>query len=79
MCPSRLEQKEESPRCEVWGKKCQSRQQVRAVGGGVEMVSLRERQEAELEMLRFSLGVTRIRNEFIRGTAHVLEIRREID
>ena len=40
---------------------------------------LRERQEAELEvaevkMLRFSLGVMRmdrIRNEYIRGTAHV--------
>ncbi|KAK3514051.1 hypothetical protein QTP70_002503 [Hemibagrus guttatus] len=44
-----------------------------------ETVSLRKRQEAELEvaelkMLRFSLGVTRldrIRNEYIRGTAHV--------
>ncbi|KAK3563885.1 hypothetical protein QTP86_004825 [Hemibagrus guttatus] len=44
-----------------------------------ETVSLRKRQESELEvaelkMLRFSLGVTRldrIRNEFIRGTAHV--------
>ncbi|KAK3556309.1 hypothetical protein QTP70_007129 [Hemibagrus guttatus] len=42
-------------------------------------VSLRKRQESELEvaelkMLRFSLGVTRldrIRNEYIRGTAHV--------
>ena len=38
--------------------------------------ALRKRQEAELEvkMLRFSLGVTRmdrIRNENIRGTAHV--------
>ncbi|KAK3543159.1 hypothetical protein QTP70_011954 [Hemibagrus guttatus] len=46
---------------------------------GLETVSLRKRQESELEvaelkMLRFSLGVTRldrIRNEFIRGTAHV--------
>ncbi|XP_058265331.1 uncharacterized protein zgc:85858 isoform X2 [Hemibagrus wyckioides] len=46
---------------------------------GLEAVSLRKRQESELEvaelkMLRFSLGVTRldrIRNEYIRGTAHV--------
>ncbi|KAK3552031.1 hypothetical protein QTP70_031579 [Hemibagrus guttatus] len=46
---------------------------------GLETVSLRKRQEAELEvaelrMVRFSLGVTRlnrIRNEYIRGTAHV--------
>ena len=46
---------------------------------GLETVPLRKRQEAELEvaemkMLRFSLGVTRmdrIRNEYIRGTAHV--------
>ncbi|KAK3566779.1 hypothetical protein QTP86_004518 [Hemibagrus guttatus] len=46
---------------------------------GLETVSLRKRQElelevAELKMLRFSLGVTRlerIRNEYIRGTAHV--------
>ncbi|MCJ8736404.1 hypothetical protein PDJAM_G00257550 [Pangasius djambal] len=46
---------------------------------GLETVSLRKRQESELEvaelkMLRFSLGVTRldrIRNENIRGTAHV--------
>ncbi|XP_051814292.1 serine/threonine-protein kinase NLK isoform X2 [Acanthochromis polyacanthus] len=46
---------------------------------GLETVSLRKRQEAELEvaelkMLRFSLGVTRmdkIRIEYIRGTAHV--------
>ncbi|KAK3562020.1 hypothetical protein QTP86_024802, partial [Hemibagrus guttatus] len=44
-----------------------------------ETVSVRKRQESELEvaelkMLRFSLGVTRldrIRNEYIRGTAHV--------
>ncbi|KAK3543216.1 hypothetical protein QTP70_013686 [Hemibagrus guttatus] len=44
-----------------------------------ETVSLRKRQESELEvaelkMLRFSLGVTRldrVRNEYIRGTAHV--------
>ncbi|KAI5615975.1 hypothetical protein C0J50_8706, partial [Silurus asotus] len=46
---------------------------------GLETVSLSKRQEVELEvaelkMLRFSLGVTsmdKIRNEFIRGTAHV--------
>ncbi|KAK3545134.1 hypothetical protein QTP70_001419 [Hemibagrus guttatus] len=46
---------------------------------GLETVSLRKRLESELEvaelkMLRFSLGVTRldrIRNEYIRGTAHV--------
>ncbi|KAI5623886.1 hypothetical protein C0J50_16567 [Silurus asotus] len=46
---------------------------------GLETVALSKRQEVELEvaelkMLRFSLGVTRmdkIRNEFIRGTAHV--------
>ncbi|KAK3553918.1 hypothetical protein QTP70_015296 [Hemibagrus guttatus] len=46
---------------------------------GLETVSLRKRQESELEvaelkMLRFSLVVTRldrIRNEYIRGTAHV--------
>ncbi|KAK3532754.1 hypothetical protein QTP86_028122 [Hemibagrus guttatus] len=46
---------------------------------GLETVSLRKRQESELEvaelkMLRFSLRVTRldrIRNEYIRGTAHV--------
>ncbi|KAK3568967.1 hypothetical protein QTP86_021378, partial [Hemibagrus guttatus] len=46
---------------------------------GLETVSLRKRQESELEvaelkMLRCSLGVTRldrIRNEYIRGTAHV--------
>ncbi|KAK3574346.1 hypothetical protein QTP86_005153 [Hemibagrus guttatus] len=46
---------------------------------GLETVSLRKSQESELEvaelkMLRFSLGVTRldsIRNEYIRGTTHV--------
>ncbi|KAI5606596.1 hypothetical protein C0J50_2095 [Silurus asotus] len=46
---------------------------------GLETVALSKRQEVELEvaelkMLRFSLGVTRmdkIRNEFIRGTTHV--------
>ncbi|MCJ8729260.1 hypothetical protein PDJAM_G00104010 [Pangasius djambal] len=46
---------------------------------GLETVSLKKRQESELEvaelkMLRFSFGVTRldrIRNEYIRGTAHV--------
>ncbi|XP_060718066.1 uncharacterized protein LOC132840435 [Tachysurus vachellii] len=50
-----------------------------AVLYGLETVSLKKRQESELEvaelkMLRFSLGVTRldrIRNEYIRGTAHV--------
>ncbi|KAK3538685.1 hypothetical protein QTP86_012735 [Hemibagrus guttatus] len=49
---------------------------------GLETVSLRNRQESELEvaelkMLRFSLGVTRldrIRNEYIRGTAHALGV-----
>ncbi|KAK3528551.1 hypothetical protein QTP70_002791 [Hemibagrus guttatus] len=49
---------------------------------GLETVSLRKRQESELEvaelkMLRFSLGVTRldrIRNEYIRGTAHVVRL-----
>ena len=46
---------------------------------GLEIVALTKRQEAEMEvaelkMLRFSLGVTRmdkIRNEYIRGTAQV--------
>ncbi|KAK3561602.1 hypothetical protein QTP86_010677 [Hemibagrus guttatus] len=48
---------------------------------GLETVSLRKRQESELEvaelklrMLKVSLGVTRldrVRNEYIRGTAHV--------
>ena len=46
---------------------------------GLETVALTKRQEAELEvaelrMLRFSLGVTRmdkIRNKYIRGAAHV--------
>ncbi|KAI5105228.1 hypothetical protein C0J45_4900, partial [Silurus meridionalis] len=46
---------------------------------GLETVALSKRQEVELEvaelkMLRFSLGVTRmdrIRNEFIKGTVHV--------
>ncbi|KAK3573176.1 hypothetical protein QTP86_014847, partial [Hemibagrus guttatus] len=50
-----------------------------AMLNGLETVSLRKRQESELEvaelkMLRFSLGVTRldrIRKEYIRGTAHV--------
>ncbi|KAK3515915.1 hypothetical protein QTP86_020657 [Hemibagrus guttatus] len=49
---------------------------------GLETVSLRKRQESELEvaelkMLRFSLGVTRldrIRNEYIRWTAHVVRL-----
>jgi len=46
---------------------------------GLETVALRKKDEAELEvaelkMLRYSLGVTRmdkIRNQYIRGTAHV--------
>ncbi|KAF7662302.1 hypothetical protein LDENG_00238980 [Lucifuga dentata] len=46
---------------------------------GLEAVALMKRREAELEvaelkMLRFSLGVTRmdkIKNEYIRGTAQV--------
>ena len=46
---------------------------------GLEMVPLNKEQEAELEvaelkMLRFSIGITRmdtIRNECIQGTAHV--------
>ena len=45
---------------------------------GLETVALTKRQEAETEvaelmMLQFALGVTRmdkIRNEYIRGTAH---------
>ena len=49
---------------------------------GLEAVDLTKRQEAELEvaemkMLRFSLGVTRmdrIRNEYVRGTAHVGQV-----
>ena len=49
---------------------------------GLETVLLTKKQEAELavaelEMLRFSLGVTRmdkIKNEFIRGTAQVRQI-----
>ena len=50
-----------------------------AMSYGLETVALTKRQEAEMEvaelkMLRFSLGVTRmdkIRNEYIRGTAQV--------
>ncbi|KAK3543078.1 hypothetical protein QTP70_010530 [Hemibagrus guttatus] len=75
----------------VWGVLCERKISVRIKGKvyrtvvraamlyGLETVSLRKRQESELEvaelkMLRFSLGVTRldrIRNEYIRGTAHV--------
>ncbi|KAK3561432.1 hypothetical protein QTP86_002841, partial [Hemibagrus guttatus] len=75
----------------VWGVLCDQKISVRIKGKvyrtvvrqamlyGLETVSLRKRQESELEvaelkMLRFSLGVTRldrIRNEYIRGTAHV--------
>ena len=50
---------------------------------GLETIALTKRQEAELEvaemkMLRFSLGVTRldkIKNDVIRGTAHVRRLR----
>ncbi|KAK3565881.1 hypothetical protein QTP86_019641 [Hemibagrus guttatus] len=75
----------------VWGVLCDRKISARIKGKvyrtvvraamlyGLETVSLRRRQESELEvaelkMLRFSLGVTRldrIRNEYIRGTAHV--------
>ncbi|KAK3534212.1 hypothetical protein QTP86_006836 [Hemibagrus guttatus] len=75
----------------VWGVLCERKISARIKGKvyrtvvraamlyGLETVSLRKRQESELEvaelkMLRFSLGVTRldrIRNEYIRGTAHV--------
>ncbi|KAK3517166.1 hypothetical protein QTP70_000241 [Hemibagrus guttatus] len=75
----------------VWGVLCDGKISARIKGKvyrtvvraamlyGLETVSLRKRQESELEvaelkMLRFSLGVTRldrIRNEYIRGTAHV--------
>ena len=49
---------------------------------GLETVPLSKRHEseldvAELKMLRFSLGVTRldrIMNEYIRGTAHVVRL-----
>ena len=52
---------------------------------GLETVALTKRQEAEMEvaelkMLRFSLGVTRmnkIRNEYIRGTSHVGRLERK--
>ncbi|KAK3545522.1 hypothetical protein QTP70_007766 [Hemibagrus guttatus] len=75
----------------VWGVLCERKISARIKGKvyrtvvraamlyGLETVSLRKRQESELEvaelkMLRFSLGVTRldrIRNEYIRETAHV--------
>ncbi|KAK3550470.1 hypothetical protein QTP86_029428 [Hemibagrus guttatus] len=75
----------------VWGVLCERKISARIKGKvyrtvvraamlyGLETVSLRKRQESELEvaelkMFRFSLGVTkldRIRNEYIRGTAHV--------
>ncbi|KAK3517683.1 hypothetical protein QTP70_015690 [Hemibagrus guttatus] len=75
----------------VWGVLCDQKISARIKGKvyrtvvrpamlyGLETVSLRKRQESELEvaelkMLTFSLGVTRldrIRNEYIRGTAHV--------
>ena len=46
---------------------------------GLETIALRKKQDAEMEdaevkILRFSLGVTRldrIRNDYIRGTEHV--------
>ena len=40
----------------------------------VETVALRKRQEAKLEVAKVKMGVARmdrIRNEYIRGTAHV--------
>ncbi|KAK3524746.1 hypothetical protein QTP86_002194 [Hemibagrus guttatus] len=75
----------------VWGVLCDQKISARIKGKvyrtvvrpamlyDLETVSLRKRQESELEvaelkMLRFSLGVTRldrIRNKYIRGTAHV--------
>ncbi|KAK3564136.1 hypothetical protein QTP86_007804 [Hemibagrus guttatus] len=75
----------------VWGVLCERKISARIKGKvyrtvvraamlyGLETVSLRKRQESELEvaelkMLRFSLGVTRldrIRDEYIRGTGHV--------
>ena len=53
---------------------------------GLETVALSKRQEAELEvaqlkMLRFALGVTRldrIRNDLIRGTAHVRKLEDKV-
>ena len=53
---------------------------------GLETVALTSRQEAELEvaemkMLRFSLGVTRmdkIKNEYIRGSAHVEQLGQKV-
>ncbi|KAK3549896.1 hypothetical protein QTP86_015522, partial [Hemibagrus guttatus] len=53
---------------------------------GLETVSLWKRQESELElaelkMLRFPLGLTsldRIRNEYIRGTAHVARLGNKV-
>ncbi|KAF7710422.1 hypothetical protein C0J45_1609, partial [Silurus meridionalis] len=64
----------------VAGVICDRRTVVRpALLYGLETVALNKRQEVELEvaelkMLRFLLGVTRIdriRNKFIRGTVHV--------
>ena len=53
---------------------------------GLETIGLTRKQEAELEVaelkiLRFSLGVTRvdrIRNEYIRGTAHVRKLGEKV-
>ena len=53
---------------------------------GLETVALTSRQVAELEvaelkMLRFSLGVTRmdkIKNEYIRGSAHVEQLGQKV-
>ncbi|KAK3512599.1 hypothetical protein QTP70_017201 [Hemibagrus guttatus] len=82
----------------VWGVLCDRKISARIKGKvystvvrpamlyGLETVSLRKRQESELEvaelkMLRFSLEVTRldrIRNEYIRGTAHVGRLRDKV-
>ena len=53
---------------------------------GLETAALTKKQEAELEvaelrMLRFALGVTRmdkVRDEHIRGTAHVRRFREKV-
>lgn len=48
---------------------------------GLEVGALTKRREAELEMQRFSLGVTRtsgIRNECIRGRAQIEDKAREV-
>ena len=53
---------------------------------GLETVALTKKQEVELEvaelrMLRFAMGVTRmdkVRNEHIRGTAHVRQLGKKV-